>query len=128
MSFKFLTVEEIKILHERNIARFGGSLGVRDEASLESAVLAPQTRHFYGNADVVACAATYGYHLCQAHAFVDGNKRIAAVACEIFMRRNGWRLQITNAQLEELFLSIASSQTSREQLEEFLRENSAPLR
>jgi Fic/DOC family len=49
--------------------------GLRDEALLESALTAARNRHHYEMADVVSCAATYAYHLTQAHAFLDGNKR-----------------------------------------------------
>lgn len=65
-------------VHARLISKTGGTGGLRDEGLLESALAAAENRHHYEAADVVACAATYAYHLTQAHAFVDGNKRVAA--------------------------------------------------
>ena len=124
---RFFSLEEILALHQLNIERFGGSPGLRDQGALESAVNAAENRAYYENADEIQCAATYGFHLCQAHAFVDGNKRIAAVACEGFLRLNGFDLQASNDELIETFLNIASSEMSRDQLEEFLRKSTASL-
>jgi death-on-curing protein len=62
----------------------GGGAGIRDVALLESALVAVENRHNYEDADLVACAATYAYHLTQAHAFIDGNKRIAAAVANVF--------------------------------------------
>ncbi len=117
----FFDKDEIMALHEANIRRFGGSLGLRDEGALLSAIEAPKNRAHYENADEATCAATYGFHLCQAHAFVDGNKRIAAVACELFLRDNGRRLNWTNEEVIETFLAVASSKMTRDGLEAFLR-------
>ena len=117
----FFDKDEIMALHQANVERFGGSLGVRDEGALLSAIEAPENRAFYENADEITCAATYGFHLCQAHAFVDGNKRIAAVACELFLRDNGIRLNWTNEEVIATFLAVASSKMTREELETFVR-------
>jgi len=70
----------------------------------------------------VRCAATYAYHLTQAHAFVDGNKRVAAAVTETFLETNGVRLIMTNDEIVRLFLEIASSALSRDQVEQLLRE------
>ncbi|HEX8466100.1 MAG TPA: type II toxin-antitoxin system death-on-curing family toxin [Abditibacterium sp.] len=117
----FFDKDEIMALHQANVERFGGSLGIRDEGALLSAIEAPKNRAFYDDADEIACSAAYGFHLCQAHAFVDGNKRIAAVACELFLRDNGIYLNWTNEEVIETFLAIASSKMTREELEAFLR-------
>jgi death on curing protein len=62
-------------------------------------------------------SATYAYHLSQAHAFIDGNKRIAAVVSELFLELNGAKLNATNEQIIELFLDLASSLSTREEVE-----------
>jgi death on curing protein len=67
----------------------------------------------------VTCAATYAYHLSQAHAFVDGNKRVAAAVSEIFLEINGARLNATNEQIVAHFLDIAAGNLSRDQVEQF---------
>jgi len=80
---------DVLTVHARLIAETGGSIGLRDEGLLESALAAAENRYGYDDADLVTCAATYAYHLTQAHAFVDGNKRIAAAITETFLECNG---------------------------------------
>jgi death-on-curing protein len=122
MSLLFLTQDEVLLLHKQGIEEFGGSHGLRDQGALESALVASENRAYYENAGVAVCAATYAYHLSQAHAFIDGNKRIAAAAAELFIRLNGFRLQLTNAEVVELFLRIAAGQTTRDELEQLFEQ------
>src|SRR6266508_1246842 len=98
---------DVLTVHARLISETGGTGGIRDAGLLESALAAAEHRHHYEAADVVRWAATYAYHLSQAHAFIDGNKRIAAAATELLVRLNGFQLQVTNAEVVELFLKIA---------------------
>ena len=86
-------------------------------------LLSPQLKITVNTAaDVVRYAATYAYHLTQAHAFIDGNKRVAAAITETFLETNGARLLMTNGEIVQLFLEIASSALSRDQVEQILRE------
>ena len=112
---------DVLTIHARLIAETGGSGGLRDEGMLESALAAVENRYRYEQADAVACAATYAYHLTQAHAFIDGNKRVAAAMTETFLATNDFELRLTDAQMVQLFLDIASSQLSRDEVEEMLR-------
>ncbi len=80
----FLTKADVLNIHRRTIAEQGGSEGIRDKNLLESALAAAENRYFYENVDLAACAATYAFHLSKAHAFIDGNKRVAAVSAEVF--------------------------------------------
>ena len=117
---------DVLTIHATLIAETGGTDGIRDEALLESALAAAENRHRYEAADVVSCAATYAYHLTQAHAFFDGNKRLAAAITEAFLETNGFELTMTNEEIVFLFLAIASSELSREQVEGRLREKVQP--
>jgi death-on-curing protein len=117
---------DVLSVHAILIAETGGTAGLRDEAMLEAALIAPQNRHHYEAADLTTCAATYAYHLVQAHAFIDGNKRVAAVVTETFLETNGYELTMTNQDMVELFLAIASSAISRDQIEQRLRHNVRP--
>jgi death-on-curing protein len=118
LGWVFLRQEEVLKIHARMIELFGGSEGIRDEGALASALLAAENRQHYENADLAACAATYAYHLTQAHAFVDGNKRVAAAVTEVFLQINEARLAATNEQIVDLFLSVAASRISRQEVEE----------
>lgn len=113
----FLRKAEVMRLHAESLARFGGTPGVRDEGGLESALAAPENRHYYESASLAVCAATYAYHLSQAHPFIDGNKRIAAAAAEVFLGINGARLRATNREIVELFLGIAAGAVTRDETE-----------
>ena len=113
----FLKNEDVLLFHERSLREHGGKPGLRDEGLLDSALAAPLQRHHYESADLATCAATYAYHLTKAHAFVDGNKRVAASAAEIFVQMNGGSLRATNDQVVDLFLRIAASAVTREDVE-----------
>jgi len=93
----FLDKLDVLTIHSRLIAETGGTQGLRDEALLESALTAAKNRYHYETADVVSCAATYAFHLTQTHAFLDGNKRIAAAVTEAFLERMAlnlkWRMR-----------------------------------
>src|SRR5207249_7302759 len=95
--------------------------GIRDEGLLESALAAAENRPHYEAADLIACAATYAYHLTKAHAFIDGNKRVAAAITETFLETNGARLPMTDAEIVQLFLDIVSGLFARELVERQFR-------
>ncbi len=119
---RFLTKEEILELHADAIAKFGGEDGVRDENSLESAIIAPENRLYYEpESDLAALAATYAYNINKNHAFIDGNKRTAAAASEAFLNLNDAQLIATDDELINIHLKIAANELSKEDLENNLR-------
>jgi len=113
----FPTIEEVLDLHKQAIEEFGGAHGLRDEAAIESALMAVENRAYYESAGLAIRAATYAYHLTQAHAFIDGNKRIAAAVAELFLSINDARLERTNDEIVDLFLGIAASRITRDEVE-----------
>ena len=114
----FLRKEEVLEYQALLIEKYGGAHGLRDEGALNSALAAPENRHYYEQAEILVCAATYTYHLSQAHAFLDGNKRIAAAMAELFLAMNGFRLNATDDEMEVLILGIAAGQISRDEIEQ----------
>src|SRR5687768_10461431 len=109
--------QEVLEIHEKIIKRFGGTLGIRDEGLLDSALLAAPNRLHYEGAGLASCAATYAYHLAKNHPFVDGNKRVGAAVAEIFVRLNGSSVTANNDEIVELFLAIAAGAVSRDEVE-----------
>jgi death-on-curing protein len=89
---QFLSVDEVLAIQKRLIDRFGGDHGIRDRGLLESALFRPQTGYY---AHLEEMAAAMFESLLTNHAFVDGNKRIAFFATDIFLRLNGWKLHVT---------------------------------
>ena len=102
------------------IQRFGGAKGVRDPGALEAALFRPQTGYYE---DRVAEAAALMESLAINHPFVDGNKRIAFAAADVFLRINGWRLQRSPMQIYEEMMQMFDSGTfDIQHLEPWLRE------
>lgn len=90
-AIRFLSVDEVVEIHERLISRFGGPPGLRDRGLLESALFRPQTGYY---ADLPETAAALFESLLMNHPFVDGNKRAAFFATDVFLRMNGWKLKV----------------------------------
>lgn len=88
---RFLTVDEVLAIHERLIEVFGGPPGVRDPGLLESALYRPRTGHYK---DLAAMAAALFESLVINHPFLDGNKRVEFFAADVFLRLNGWKLEV----------------------------------
>lgn len=86
-----LTLDEVLAIHQASLERFGGAPGVRDLGLLESALFRPQTGYYR---DLAEMAAALFESLIMNHPFVDGNKRVAFFATDIFLRLNGWKLQV----------------------------------
>ena len=125
---EFLTLDEILAIHQDQISRYGGSAGVRDWGLLQSALAMPAAS-FAGqllHTDLYEMAAAYLFHLVQNHPFVDGNKRVGAVAGYVFLALNNLRLTADPADFEDLVMSVARGETSKSSVASFFRNNSAP--
>ena len=88
---QFLTADEVVAIHQRLIEVFGGPAGVRDPGLLESALYRPRTGYYE---DLSAMATALFESLLMNHPFVDGNKRVAFFATDVFLRLNGWKLRV----------------------------------
>lgn len=128
LALLFLRKDEALKLHAEAIEKFGGSHGLRDEGALESALAAAEVRYFYEGADLAKCAATYAYHLTKAQAFIDGNKRLAAVIAELFLEINDAHLKASNQEIVDLFLRIAAGKLSRNDVDSFFEDRIEYLR
>ena len=121
--------ELLEAIHDRQLAEHGGSSGIRDGGLLESALARPQQLFAYGGAEVdtQALAASLAWGLARNHPFVDGNKRSAIVACEVFLELNGLLLIAGDEDLYPLILGAATGELSEEQLAEWLRRHTRPM-
>lgn len=120
---RWLTREIVLVLHAELIAEHGGLQGLRDEAALESAIARPRQKQHYDPQDIVALAAGYAFGLCSNHPFVDGNKRTALAALDVFLRINGCALTATEIDAVATIVELASSKLSEEELTEWVRTN-----
>lgn len=111
----FLSYEAVLHIHDTLIERFGGAHGLRDAGLLASALAAPQAS-FGGqrlNANLPEMAASYLVSLTKNHAFIDGNKRTAYAVTATFLRLNGYRLSLTQAEKFGLVLSVAEGRLDK---------------
>lgn len=114
---RYLTLDEILVLHQWVLEQSGGASGVRDMAAVESAIAQP--RMAFGGNDlyptVAEKAAALSYSLILNHAFVDGNKRIGHAALETFLALNGFEIFASIDEAEHIVLRLAAGELSREE-------------
>ena len=123
MNPEFLDVADVLEIHRMQLARFGGSAGLRDQGLLESAVAQPQAT-FGGeflHADLFAMAAAYLYHIVSNHPFVDGNKRAGLLAALVFLDLNGIVIERESPRLYDLTIAVAEGRLQKEALAESLK-------
>ncbi len=113
-------------VHEEQLAEHGGASGTRDLGLFESALARPQNLAHYGAPDVADLAASYGCGIARNHPFVDGNKRTAFVAVELFLVLNGHELLADDADCVLTMLAVAAGTLDEPAFAQWLREHSAP--
>jgi death-on-curing protein len=125
MEIAFLTLDEVVAIHRDQIERYGGSVGVRDWGLLKSAIAMPAVTFGgqYLHADLCEMAAAYLFHIVQNHPFIDGNKRVGAVAADVFLMLNNVRLIGGQDDYAELVLSVARGEASKSDAAAFFRGN-----
>ncbi len=113
-------------VHNEQLAEHGGAAGTRDIGLFESAMARPQHLAHYGTPDAADLAAAYGHGLARNHPFVDGNKRTAFVAAELFLLLNGLELLASDADCVTTMLAVAAGQMDEATFARWLREHSQP--
>jgi death on curing protein len=119
----WITFEQAIAIHGRQLRRFGGAAGLRDEGMLRSALERPVNKWRYEQAGLAELAAAYAFGLAKNHAFVDGNKRIAFMAMMVFLRKNGVPFSPDPARSTSIVLSLAAGEVSEESLTRWIRDN-----
>jgi len=114
-------------LHEEHLAEHGGAVGIRDRGLLESALFRPQNLASYGDPDLAALAAAYGFGIVRNHPFVDGNKRTAFTATELFLALNGQELIADDPSCVVTMLRLAEGSLSEKAFEDWIRANTKPI-
>jgi death on curing protein len=122
----WITYDQAVAVHSRQLRRFGGAPGLRDEGMLRSALERPINKWRYGQSDMAELAATYAFGLAKNHAFVDGDKRIAFLTMMGFLLKNGVAFDPEPAQATTIILSLAAGEVSEESLTRWIRDNSPP--
>ena len=125
MTHDFPTLEEVLAIHAALIDEFGGSMGLRDAGALESALMRPQLGYYDG---LIEEAPALMESLAMNHPFVDGNKRIAFAATEVFLDMNGYFIDCDDRETYEFFMRLFATNSFRfDQLRTWLEEHARPV-
>ncbi len=129
MRAEFLTKQIIIYFHEQLISLYGGASGIRDEGLLDSALEQPRAmlEGSYLHDSLAKMAAAYGFHICKNHPFIDGNKRVALVAMDTFLQKNGYEISASEKDVYEVIMKLASGNLTKEDLTGWLEANIAKL-
>jgi len=99
----YLTTHDVEVMHHVLIERYGGSLGLRDLGLLEAAVFRPQSSYY---ADTILQGAVLFESLIINHPFIDGNKRVAFAAMDVFLRMNGYQLNVDSNRIYSKIMDL----------------------
>ena len=120
----WLLDEVILALHDELLAEHGGLAGVRDLGAVQSALARPRNLAAFEDCeDVAQLAAAYAYGIARNHGFIDGNKRTALVAADLFLMLNGYELSSLPADNVMTILGVADGSISEDYLATWLRGN-----
>ena len=122
---RFLTLDEVLAIHEVVLAEFGGLPGVRDLGLLESALFRPRTGYY---ADLAEMAAALLESLLKNNTFVDGNKRVAFFATDVFLNLNQWKLVVGPEESNRFIVeSLGNDQAGHPYFVSWIRAQLTPL-
>ena len=113
-------------VHEEQLAEHGGAAGLRDEGLFDSALARPRQLAHYGEPDIADLAAAYAHGLVRNHPFIDGNKRTAFVAAQLFLRMNGQRINAPHVDCVMTTLALAASDIDEAAFAAWLRRHLQP--
>lgn len=123
----WISIEMALEMHSRQIARYGGSDGVRDLGLLDSALTRPRNLFLYeGPVPMARLAASYCFGISRNHPFIDGNKRVSFVAARGFLLANGCNIHATEDEKVETMLALASGEMAEEALADWFAAHAAP--
>lgn len=117
----YVTLPDVLAMHMVLMKRYGGSEGVRDMGSLESAIARPQSGYYK---DLIESAAALFESLAINHPFIDGNKRVAFAATDVFLRINGYHFTLNSKEIHTAMMKFFDTGTFKlATIEPWLRKN-----
>lgn len=121
----YLTLEQILVIHEDQIALYGGTSGLRDLSLLESALFRPQTT--FAENDLYESlfdkAAALWHSLILNHPFLDGNKRTGTVAMLVFLLINGRTVKVSKKELVQAALKIEAKKSTLQETAQWIKKH-----
>lgn len=121
--YDFLSLDDVLHIHQRQLERYGGGDGLRDEGLLVSAIETAQSGfgEEYFHSFPFEMAAAYLFHIVKNHPFVDGNKRTGFACAHLFLKLNGYNLRISEDEMYNLVINVATSKLSKAELAKALK-------
>jgi death-on-curing protein len=128
-NINFIPKDVILHFHEQLIQLYGGSLGIRNEQLLDSALEQPKTTFngSYLHDNIFKMAAAYGFHLCKNHPFIDGNKRVALAAMDTFLQNNGYEISASEKETYKIIIELSAENLSKSELTQWLKQNTTSI-
>jgi death on curing protein len=124
---RWLDIDIVLDFHAEQLSLFGGADGIRDAGLLESALARPINKFAYGETDVAALAAAYGFGIARNHPFVDGNKRTALASMIVFLGLNSIDLDARQEAATAIVLGLAAGEITEDVLARWIAAHSKPL-
>ena len=113
----------VDAVHFDQLREHGGLPGIRDDSALEAALARPRQKwHYDPDVDLATLGAAYAFGRVKAHAFSDGNKRIAFLTAVIFLGLNGKDLAAEEAEVVQVMIALAAGTLSEAQMGTWMRE------
>ncbi|MGH6891659.1 MAG: type II toxin-antitoxin system death-on-curing family toxin [Dongiaceae bacterium] len=123
---EWLSKALILAIHDEQLAEHGGGAGVRDDGLLDSELARPQNRFAHdAAADLAILAGAYAFGLARNHPFIDGNKRTAFVAAEVFLDLNGMMSTASDEDCVLTMLRLAAGEIEEDAFADWLRANAS---
>ncbi len=119
----WLDQRSVLALHADLLREYGGLEGVRDEGLLESALARPKNQAAYGDPSLAELAAAYAFGIARNHPFVDGNKRTALAAADVFLQLNGHEIVVDEVEAVTVILDLAAGEIGEEELAAWIGAN-----
>jgi len=121
MDWRWISLDLVLAVHDRQLSEHGGLSGVRDLAAVESALARPRNLLAYQTPDAADLAAAYAYGLARNHGFADGNKRTAWVIARVFLVDNQVTLKFERQAAVRIMESVAAGAVTEREFAEWFR-------
>src|SRR5690348_7255908 len=125
---EWLDLDIVLDFHAEQLTLFGGAEGIRDLGLLESALTRPINKFGYGETDLAALAAAYGFGIARNHPFIDGNKRTAFASIIVFLNLNRLDLEAPEEAVTAIVLAMAAGEVGEDVVARWIGGHVKPLK
>jgi death-on-curing protein len=127
MTYSWIALETVLVIHDLQIQEHGGASGIRDLGLIESAIHRPKNLIEYSSPDIPELAASYAFGLIKNHGFLDGNKRTAYVVSRLFLRLHGWDFAVSPEKRVIVFENLGKGDTNLDGFSGWFKENTQKI-